>query len=198
MTSLNVAFFNAVSDLGFSAGGRQLTVLAQGLDVPLHRWDIATGHEIPVQPGGGLGTWSDVVRGIPIGLSRNLDLIVQRDPTDFDHTGSRSRRGGDLHRRIRRTQYAVAGQDALQLPTFTPDGRRFLTAAGDGVIPVFELTDVAHSHLAQTRSFELAPGDDGADHVLTRRPDARLGRQHPGPESFARSRGSTDSRAARH
>jgi WD40 repeat protein len=139
-------------DVRFSSDGRQLTVLLAGFAVPLHRWDIATQHEIAVPPPG-FG-WAAVVRGRAFGLSNNLDAIVQRDTTDHNVVGVGHISTGAFTGTID-APVAPDVVDPFRPPAFTPDGQAFLLSGADSIVPVFELPDVPHSHFAVTRS--LAP-----------------------------------------
>jgi WD40 repeat protein len=143
-----------IADLGFSSDGRQVNVLGRGFAVPLSRWDIATGTEVPffAEP------WSGTVPGTPIGLSRNLDGIVQRDATDpnLAEVGHVSTGGSiKLDAPIVAQQSVNFGPiaDLLRPPAFTSDGQSFLLSAEDGTVPIFALTDAPNSHYAQTRTY---------------------------------------------
>ena len=127
---------------------------SDGFAVPLSRWDIATGTQVPVNA----DPWSAIVPGTPIGLSRNLDGIVQRDATDpnLAEVGHISTGGS-----IKLDAPVVAQQsvnfgpiaDLLRPPAFTIDGQSFLLSAEDGTVPIFALTNAPYSHYAQSRAY---------------------------------------------
>ena len=159
-------------DIRFSPDGRQITVLVGGMDVPVYRWDVATGHQLPV-PAPPTG-WGAVVPDEPIGLSLDSNAVVQRDPNNPDlvaigHLDSGTLTVG-LSAPVVTSNLFGAGVDANLPPAFTPDGKTLLLGAGDGVVPIFEVPEIPVSHFAHTKS--LAQSD--ATQAIAISPDGRL------------------------
>jgi WD40 repeat protein len=142
---------SGAGDLRFSPDNKQLVGVGP-FEVPVHRWDVATGAEIPeVSP----SPWSTVIPETPIGLSPDLDGIVERGTGDLDTVGVGHVAAGTFTAGLSApvaSSGLLPSVDPLGLPAFTSDSRLFLLAAGDAAVPVFELTDVPFSHFAHTHT----------------------------------------------
>ena len=118
-----------VSDLRFSSDGRQITALVSPFTIPIYRFWVRTGKEVPFGPGKP-GEWGPIVPDTPIGLSPNLNDIIQTDTNDPEHGRHRILAVRQLHRcplgrgvgGILRRRQRHAGRYLRQPPT--PDALR--------------------------------------------------------------------------
>ena len=166
IASFTVSDAFAAVDLRFSPDGRRIALLQVPFATqatPLLVWDIATAQPVPVEPPTG---WDTVVPGAPIGLSPDLDAIVQRSTTDPSQVGIGHIAAGSFTGGLESTVAPYFGGP----PAFTPDNQIFLTTGGDGVVPLFALQDAPHSHIAQTQTATLPAGAIGS--ALS--PDGRM------------------------
>lgn len=145
-----------VAGLGFSSDGRQITALVTPYTIPIYRFWVQTGKQVPVSAPGNAGQWGPIVPDTPIGLSPNLNDIIQTDPTDPNTIGIgylQSDNFIDVHS-------AASSEFALNVdatPAVTSDSRLLLMPDGDSAVPVFDLSQQPRSPFARIRSVNLPP-----------------------------------------
>ena len=150
-----------LTDLRFSSDGRQITALVAGYTIPLHRFWVRTGKEVPLAPPGagllGPGQWGPVVPDTPVGLSPNLNEIIQSDPNDPNTVGIGYLRSDNFIdvRSTESSELAFDGAAGFLAPAVTSDSRLLLMPLGDGAVPVFDLSQQPRSHFARVRSVSL-------------------------------------------
>lgn len=143
-------------DLRFSSDASQLTLLG---GKQLYGWDLGLGGR-QIAP---LSNWSTIVRYTPIGLSPDLDAIVQRDPGRPDLNAIGHIYAGTFTATLDAPLDPVVSlfYPVARAATFTPDGNTVLLSGGDSMIPLFDIQDNANSRIARSRSLSGPPGDRG-------------------------------------
>ena len=141
-----------LSDLHFSPDGRQIAALVTGVTVPIYRFWVRTGQEVPVSApvGASPGQWGSVVRDTPAGLSPNLNMIIQTNSTDPNTVGVgyvESNNFIEVHF-TESPAFSFTGP----APAVTSDSRLLLMPYGDGAVPVFDLSQRPRSHFARISS----------------------------------------------
>ena len=164
----------AIVDIRFSRDGGQITALTTYSVVPIHRFEVSTGQPVNVPAPNRSGWTTVVVPDTPLGLSPNLDAIVQSDPNNQNVIGI-GHIGADSFTRNIDSPFSGAQTEASQTPAFTPDDRSFLMPGRDGVVPVFDLSNAPRSHFATSRSLNVGFRPGGyPDPVATLSPDGRI------------------------
>ena len=134
--------------------------------VPIHRFWVRTGKEVPVPAPSDPGQWGSVVPDTPIGLSPSLDDIIQTDPNDPNTVGIGDLRSDNFIDVHAAESPAFSGNPARATPAVTSDSRLLLMPYGDGAVPVFDLSQQPRSHFAPIRTVNL-PGFNGGNFAVS-------------------------------